>query len=118
MNKNQDGYHFPPSMATPGIKGIRQTDYRAGFISYGSLVFRLLLATSLYLGLTTQLVADSARSGYPVYIVALKSAPGAGNQAKRLGAPHAVAHTYRAVFPGFAAARRQYRPWRITPTSS
>jgi subtilisin family serine protease len=75
----------------------------SGFSQVASLLFKLLLATSLCLGLTARAVADQSGSDHPVYIVVLKSAPDAVNQAERLGALHAAEHVYRAVFPGFSA---------------
>jgi len=75
----------------------------SGFSRVASLVLTLLLAPLLCLGLATRAVADPEASPHPVYIVVLKSAPGAVDQAERLGALHAAEHIYRAVFPGFAA---------------
>ena len=75
----------------------------SGFSQVASLIFTLLLATSLCLGLAARAVADPEAAPHPVYIVVLKSAPGAVNRAERLGTLHTAQHIYRAVFPGFAA---------------
>lgn len=68
-----------------------------------SFIFKLLLAAALSPALAAQALADPDAAGHPVYIVVLKSAPGAVKQAERLGTLHAAGHIYRAVFPGFAA---------------